>query len=412
MIHIRQLGEALSASGRPLPAPRPAPTLAARAQRIALSATAAVVNEAARLRAEGRDLVDFGAGEPDFPTPAFITEAAIAALRSGDTKYTPTAGTPALRAAIAAAHTRDFGSRYDPGEVLVTGGGKHALFNAISVLVDLGDEVIVPAPYWVTFPQQIRYAGATPVVVETDESSGFTLTLAAVERALTPRTRALLVNSPNNPSGALLAPETFRALLDLCRRRGLWLFSDECYARLVYDGAPYSIGSESAAKDHVVIAGSLSKTYAMTGWRMGYLLAPPELIAPLLALQSHSTGNATTFAQAGAVAALTGPQDVVAAMVAQLRRRRDRFVPALAALPGVACALPGGAFYAYANVAGALARRGFDSAATLCQALLHDAGVVAVPGEAFGGPHHVRFSYAASEAAITEGLRRLRAFFG
>lgn len=375
--------------------------LAARCARIAISGTAAVMNEAARLKAEGRDLVDFGAGEPDFATPDNITAAGIAALAAHNTKYTPTAGTAALRAAIAAAHRRDFGSDYAPDDVLVTSGGKHGLFNAISSLVDEGDEVILPSPYWVSFHDQIRYVGATPVLVDAP------LTLSLIERALTPRTRAILLNSPNNPSGAVLPPELFRAVLALCHERGLWLLSDECYARLVYDANPYSVGAEPGAREHAIICGSLSKTYAMTGWRIGYILAPPAPRAAMLALQSHSTGNATTFAQAGAVEALTGPQDAVATMLAAYRQRRGLIVAGLNALPGVACQLPAGAFYAWANVSGALTRLGVPTAAALAQKLLRDTGVVAVPGEVFGSPAHLRFSYAAAPDVIAEGLRRL-----
>ncbi|TAN23525.1 MAG: pyridoxal phosphate-dependent aminotransferase [Acidobacteria bacterium] len=366
------------------------------------------MSEAARLKAEGRDLVDFGAGEPDFATPENITAAGIAALAAHNTKYTPTAGTAALRAAIAAAHRRDFGSDYAADDVLVTSGGKHGLFNAISSLVDDGDEVILPAPYWVSFRDQIRYVGATPVLVEAGEAAGFSLSLAAIERALTPRTRAILLNSPNNPSGAVLPPELFRAVLALCREHRLWLLSDECYARLVYDARPYSVGAEPGARERAIICGSLSKTYAMTGWRIGYVLAPPAARAAMLALQSHSTGNATTFAQAGAVEALSGPQDAVVAMLAAYRERRGLIVAGLNALPGVSCQLPAGAFYAWANVSGALTRLGMSTANELAQKLLREAGVVTVPGEVFGGPAHLRFSYAAAPEVIAAGLQRLR----
>jgi aspartate aminotransferase len=389
----------------------PVPPLAARAGRIGVSATSAVLAEADRLRAAGRELVDFGVGEPDFATPDHIREAGLEALRAGFTRYTPTAGIAELRAAVASAHARDFGSAYAAADALITVGGKQALFNAVSVLVDDGDEVVVPAPYWVSFVDQIRYAGGRPVLIPSDEERGFGLDLAALERALTGRTKVILLNSPANPSGALIPPELFAAVLDLCRRRGLWLLSDECYAKFVYDDAPYSVGAEPPARERVVIAGSLSKAYVMTGWRIGYALGPPSVIAAMLKLQSHSTSNATSFAQRAAVAALTGTQAPLAAMLAEFRRRRDLIVAGLRAIPGVRCVLPRGAFYAYPNIAALLGRPGGPATTLEFSArLLQDQGVVTVPGEAFGTTEHIRLSYAASEAAIRQGLRRLAAF--
>jgi aspartate aminotransferase len=389
----------------------PPPPLAARAGRISVSATSAVLAEADRLRAAGRELVDFGVGEPDFPTPDHIRAAGLEALRAGFTRYTPTAGIAELRAAVAAAHARDFGSAYAPADALVTVGGKQALFNAVSVLVDHGDEVIVPAPHWVSFVDQIRYAGGRAVIVPTDEERGFGLDLAAIERALTPRTKVILLNSPANPSGALLSPDLFAAVAELCVRRGLWLLSDECYAKFVYDDRPYSVGAGPAARDRIVIAGSLSKAYVMTGWRIGYALGPAPVVAAMLKLQSHSTSNATSFAQRAAVAALTGTQEPLAAMLAEFRRRRDLIVHGLRAIPGVSCVLPRGAFYAYPNIAALLARPGGPQTTLEFSArLLQEQGVVTVPGEAFGTTAHIRFSYAASEATIREGLRRLGAF--
>ncbi|HEY8055551.1 MAG TPA: pyridoxal phosphate-dependent aminotransferase [Terriglobales bacterium] len=384
--------------------------LAARTRRIAVSATAAMLHAAGQLRAEGRDLVDLGVGEPDFPTPEHIKQAAAAALAHNQTRYTDIAGLAALREAVATAHARDYGSAYPPEQVLVTVGGKHGLFNATQVLVDHGDEVIVPAPYWVSFTEQIRYAGGTPVIVSTDESQGFTLPVAAIEKALTPRTKVILLNSPANPSGAVFPPETFRAILDLCRRRGLWLVSDECYAQLSYDAPPYSVAGEPGAAERVIIAGSLSKTYAMTGWRIGYTLAPPAVHKAMNSLQSHTTSNTTTFAQYGAIAALTGTQQPVADMRTAYRGRREVIVAGLNAIPGVRCVRPAGAFYAYANVGHFLGGKGPKNTMEFSHRLLREAGVVSVPGEAFGTTEHVRFSYAASIPMIEEGLRRLRDF--
>ncbi|MGH9480874.1 MAG: pyridoxal phosphate-dependent aminotransferase [Terriglobales bacterium] len=397
----------------------PAPTAitagwAARAGRITVSATAAMFSAAERLRAAGRAVVDFGVGEPDFATPEPIKEAAIAALRQNFTKYTPTAGTAELRAAIAAAHRRDFGSDYGSEEALVTVGGKQALFNALSVLVEHGDEVILPAPYWVSFRDQIAYAGGTPVVVATDEAQAFRLDFEPVAGAVTPRTKAIVLNSPANPSGAVFSPELFRSVLELCRERGIWLVSDECYAKLIYEGQPYSAAAEPGSREWLLAAGSLSKTYAMTGWRIGYALGPKPLIQAMLALQSQSTGNATAFAQKGAVAALTGSQEPVARMLEEYRRRRQLMVEGLRAIPSVTCVMPAGAFYAYPNIGALLGRRlegqvvvtPLDFAAQLLERM----GVVTVPGEAFGTDRHLRLSYATSSAVIGQGLERLAEF--
>ncbi|HET9784841.1 MAG TPA: pyridoxal phosphate-dependent aminotransferase [Terriglobales bacterium] len=384
--------------------------LAARTRRIAVSATAAMLHAAAQLRAEGRDLVDLGVGEPDFPTPEHIKQAAVAALNHNQTRYTEIGGLAALRQAIAAAHARDYGSSYPPEQVQVTVGGKHGLFNATQILVDHGDEVIVPAPYWVSFTEQIRYAGGTPVIVATDESQGFTLPVAAIEKALSARTKVILLNSPANPSGAVFPPATFRAILEICRRRGIWLLSDECYAQLSYDAPPYSVAGEPGAAERVIIAGSLSKTYAMTGWRIGYTLSPPAIHKAMNSLQSHTTSNTTTFAQHGAIAALSGTQQPVADMRAAYRQRREVIVKGLNAIPGVRCALPAGAFYAYANVGHFLGGKSPKDSMEFSQRLLREAGVVSVPGEAFGTTEHVRFSYAAAIPVIEEGLRRLQKF--
>ncbi len=385
------------------------PALAGRMQRISVSATAAMVIEAERLRAEGADLVDFGAGEPDFPTPEHIKQAAVAALRENFTRYTATGGIAPLKDAICRRHAALCGTAYERAEVLVTLGGKHALFNCISALVDHGDEVILPAPYWVSFYDMITYAGGRPKVVAADEEHGFTLTPAMIERALSPRTRAIILNSPSNPSGAVLPPALFQAVLAICRERGIWLISDECYLQFIYAGAPYSVAAEPGARERVIIAGSLSKTYAMTGWRIGYALAPKPVIGAMLNLQSHSTSNPVSFAQKAAIAALEGPQDCVAGMLSEYRRRRDLIVSGLRAIPGLRCVEPAGAFYAYPNLK-ALLRPGLETPMAFSQRLLREYGVVTVPGEAFGTAAHLRFSYATSTQNIERGLQRLRDF--
>lgn len=378
--------------------------------RISVSATAAVSMEAEKLRAAGASLVDFGMGEPDFPTPEHIKQAAIAAIQENFTRYTAASGIAALKDAIRQRHRDDFGSQYERDEVLVTVGGKHALFNAISALVDHGDEVILPAPYWVSFKDQITYAGGTPVIVATDEADGFRLSAEMIARQVTARTRMILLNSPSNPSGAVFPPETFRGVLELCRERGIWLLSDECYSKFVYDGRPYSAASEPNAKEWLIIAGSLSKTYAMTGWRLGYLMAPKAVIKAAVNLQSHSTSNATSFVQKAGIAALLGSQEPVSQMLAEYARRRAVIVEGLRAVPGVTCNMPAGAFYAYPNISGLLGKPGVKTPLEFASKLLAEGGVVTVPGEAFGTSSHIRFSYAASLDAIHEGLARFAAF--
>ncbi len=293
--------------------------------------------------------------------------------------------------------------------MLVTLGGKHALFNTISALISAGDEVLLPSPYWVSFHDMITYAGGTPVIVPTDEAAGFTLSPDMLASRLTPRTRMILLNSPGNPSGAVFSRELFQAALELCRERGLWLLSDECYLQFVYDGAPYSVAGEPGPQDNLIVAGSLSKTYAMTGWRLGYALGPKPVIAAMLNLQSHSTSNPVSFVQKAALAALTGSQQPVTDMLAEYRRRRTLMIEGLRAIPGISCTLPQGAFYAYPNIT-RLLRPGAATPMEFSTRLLHEAGLVTVPGEAFGTSGHLRLSYATSAAQIEKGLDRLRRF--
>jgi aspartate aminotransferase len=385
--------------------------LAERVQRIGVSATLAVLNEAEKLKAQGVDVVDFGPGEPDFPTPENIKQAAIQALRDDFTKYTPTPGIPELRQAICDWHARELSTRYAPPECLATIGGKHGVFNAVSALIGRGDDVLLPVPYWVSFPEIVHYCGGRVVPVPTEEANGFCLTAAAVERAWTEATKLVIVNSPCNPSGAVVAREEFARILELCRRRGALLLSDECYSHFVYDGEPFSVASLPEAKPHVVVIGSLSKTFSMTGWRLGYALAPAPLVEAMIRLQSHSTSNPTSIAQKAGVAALGGSMDSVRAMLAEYARRRARIIAGLNAIPNLRCAEPHGAFYAYPNVGGWMRARGVKTAAEVARRLLEEVRVVVVPGEAFGTAEHLRLSYAASMARIEEGLRRLTRFF-
>lgn len=385
-------------------------TLSARVSRISASQTMAVMEAAARLRDRGIDVVDFGPGEPDFTTPDNIKLAGIRAVESNFTKYTATGGIKDLKKAIVEKHARDFGSKFSESECLVNIGGKHAIFNIFSSLVDEGDEVVIPAPYWVSFADIARFMGATPVFVHTRESEGFRLTPDLLKPALTSRTRLLVINSPNNPSGAVLDNEEFVRIAALCAERDIYVLSDECYSHFLYDGRkPFSIASELGLKKNVVIAGSLSKTYAMTGWRVGYVLATPEIIDAVLKLQSHSTSNPVSIAQKAAVEALTGPQDSVQQMLAEYTKRRTFVLERLRAIPGVRCADPGGAFYAYPNVSSAF-KKGVRDSLDFAVRLLEEAHVAVVPGEAFGTKDHVRISYATSMEQLEKGLTRIQDF--
>jgi len=386
------------------------PDLAQRITRIAFSGTMRVAAAAGQLRAQGVEVADFGAGEPDFPTPENVKQAAIRAIQENFTRYTPSGGTVELKEAICRRHAQDYGTAYQPGECAVTVGGKHAVFNLIQVLIEEGDEVIVPLPFWVTYKDVVEYVGGRCVFVATDEREGFALTAALIEPHLTPRTKALIINSPSNPSGAVMPRAEFERILALTAGRGIYLLTDECYARLVYEGSPLSAASLDGAKDTVLVAGSMSKTYAMTGWRIGYALGPERIIQAVVKLQSHSTSNPTSVAQKAAVEALSGPQDAVARMLERYRERRDFVVRRLRAIPGVACVEPQGAFYAYPNISAALGRNGIHTTMQFAERLLEEARVAVVPGEAFGTGEHIRISYAASMEDLARGLERLHEF--
>ncbi len=390
---------------------KPALKLTERINRIEPSATMAVVAEADKLRSQGVDVVDFGAGEPHFATPQHIKDAAINAIQSNFTKYTAVGGTAELRDAIVHRHAVDFDSDYRREETMASVGGKHVLFNAISALVDHGDEVILPVPYWVSFKDMIRFAAGVPVFVETDESQGFRLTPEMVERAVTSRTKMIILNSPSNPSGAVMSPDDMTAVVRLAAQRGIWVISDECYVYLNYSGRRFSVGSLRDARDRMIVVGSLSKTYAMTGWRLGYALAPAPVIAAMQKLQSQSTSNPTSIVQKAAVAGLKGPQECVESMRREYIHLRDHVVKGLRAITGIECTLPEGAFYAYPNVSAFFGRGGVKSAADVAGRLLREAHVATVPGEGFGTREHIRISYATSEAELDRGLERMRKFF-
>jgi aspartate aminotransferase len=388
----------------------PAVKLTERINRIEPSATMAVVAEADKLRQQGIDVVDFGAGEPHFSTPQHIKDAAIAAINANFTKYTAVGGTMELRDAIAKRHAEDFGSTYRREEVIASVGGKHALFNAIQVLVDHGDEVILPVPYWVSFKDIIRYAGGHCVLLETDESQDFRITSSMIERLITPRTKVVILNSPSNPSGAVMSPADLNAVVKLAAQRGIWVLSDECYVYLNYTSQQFSVGSLNEYREHMVILGSLSKTYAMTGWRLGYALAPAAVTSAMQKLQSQSTSNPTSIVQKAAVAALSGPQQCVADMRKEYIQLRDHVVNGLRSIPGVKCTLPEGAFYAYPNISAFLGRGGVKTASDLAGKLLREAHVATVPGEGFGTREHIRVSYATSVKELDRGLDRMKNF--
>ncbi len=371
-----------------------------RINRIQISPTAAVIAEADKLKSRGVDIADFGPGEPDFPTPDHIKMAAIKAIEENKSKYTPTGGIMPLREAICAWHKRELGSSYEAKECVVSVGGKHSIFNVMSVLIQLGNEVIIPAPYWVSFPDIVKYAGGTPVFVETKPEDGFSVKASAIEKAITPKTKLLILNSPSNPTGGVVAPDEFERILTVCKKHSVWLMGDECYSHFTYEPhKPYSIASAAGA---------------MTGWRIGYTLGPEALIQALIKLQSQSTSNATSIAQYAALEAMRGPMETVPVMLAEYAKRRNRMVEGLRAISGVTCEWPGGAFYAFPNISAHLGEGKHahaKSCTELSKLLLEKARVALVPGEAFGAPGYLRLSYATSIERIDEGLRRLERFF-
>ncbi len=372
-----------------------------------VSSTLAVLMEAERLRAEGVDLVDLGAGEPDFPTPANVKEAAVRAIERNFTRYTSTSGIAPLRKAIVKMIERDFGASYDPAQVLVTMGGKQAIFNAMATLLNPGDEVLIPSPYWVTFPEIVKFLRARSVFIDT-EPNRFQLTAEMVRNAITPRSRLLIINSPNNPSGRIIAPGEFRRIIEVCVERDVWVISDECYLYFAYPpAAPFTAGQlPDEVRSRVMVCGSFSKSHAMTGWRIGFALGSREWIASMLKVQSHSTSNANSITQMAAVEAATGQQESVREMIAEYKQRRDWIVPALNAIEGITCEQPEGAFYVMPNVKGLFGGR-VNNSSELAKVLLDEAHVVVTAGSAFGIEGYIRISYANSLEAIQRGVERI-----
>ena len=374
------------------------------------SSTLAAMQAAQALRAAGADVVDFGAGEPDFDTPDNIKRAAAEAMRAGQTKYTSTGGTRELQQAIINFYQNQFGTRYEPAEVMATSGGKQAIFNAVVTLVNPDDEVLIPKPYWVTFPEIVVFAGGKPIFIETEDTD-FLLTADQVAGAITPRTKLLILNSPSNPSGRVLPPAEFKHILELTADRGIYVISDECYLRFVYPPAEVFSAATLPAelRSRLCIAGSFSKTYAMTGWRMGYALGPVPWIKAMLKVQSHSTSNPNSIAQRAAVEAFNGPQDSVVTMLAEYTARRAWLLKALREIPGITCTEPEGAFYAFPNVRDCL-KKGVTSSDEFAQKLLEEEQTVVTDGAGFGAEGYVRMSYATSMAQLEEGVKRIKRF--
>src|SRR5690349_15490492 len=380
-----------------------------RAASLSPSLTLAIDSKAKQMKADGLDVVGFGAGEPDFDTPKHIKDAAIKALNEGFTKYNPSSGIPELRQAIADKFKRDNGLTYKPSQIIVSCGGKHSCYNVILATCQEGDEVIIPAPYWLSYPEMVKLAAATPVILQTSDKTEFKVTPEQLRKAITPNTRLFILNSPSNPTGSLYTRDEIKALGDICVEKGVLIMSDEIYEKLVYDGATHtSVASFSPAHyDHTIIVHGLAKAYSMTGWRLGWLAAPEPIAKAIDAIQSHSTSNPTSFAQKGAVAALTGPQDHLPLWLAEFNKRRTFAWNKLNSIPNVSCVNVKGAFYLFPNIA----KTGLNST-DFCARLLEAEKVAAVPGVAFGADDYIRLSYATSMANIEKGLERIERFVG
>ncbi|MGC4047392.1 MAG: pyridoxal phosphate-dependent aminotransferase [Armatimonas sp.] len=389
-------------------------SLSRRALACAPSPTLAITARANQLKAEGHDILAFGAGEPDFDTPDHIKQAAIDALSKGKTKYTPSAGIPELKNAIIEKLKRENGLEYKPGEVIVSVGGKHSLYNIFQAIIDEGDEVIIPAPYWVSYPEQVKLAQGTPVIIETDDINGFAPTPEQLAWAVTPKTKAIVLNSPSNPTGAMWPRSTIEAVAKLCVEKNLWLISDEIYEHLVYDDneflSPASLSPEVKARTLTV--NGMSKAYSMTGWRLGYVAGDATVIGAMNRIQDQSTSNPTSIAQWAGVAALNGPQEFLKDWVAEFDTRRKAITLGLEAIEGITCRLPEGAFYVFPNISGLIGKttpdgKKIQDGDDFSAYLLESALVAVVPGSGFGAPEYVRLSYATSLPVIEKGIARI-----
>jgi aspartate aminotransferase len=379
---------------------------------VTMSATLAAAAEADRLRRAGYDVVDFSAGEPDFPTPAHVKEAGKDAIDTDFTRYTPASGIPELRRAVCERYQQDYGVEITPAEVLITVGGKQALFNAALALLDPGDEVITHAPYWPTIPEQVKLMGATPVIVHTRSEDGFAVHARPVISCITPKTKAIVLNSPANPTGALIDEGELAAIADAAAARGIWIVVDLCYERLIYEPVAHNLPKIllDRHRNRTVLAGSASKAYAMTGWRCGWTVAPAELTAAFNVIQGQSTSNISSITQKAALAAVAGPQDAVTAMLDEYRVRRDRIHSWLTRDPGIRCVKPKGAFYLFPEISALLSPDGLPTSADFARGLLEKEHVVVTAGEAFDAPGYIRISYATSLEQLHEGATRILRF--
>ena len=386
--------------------------LAQRLAQVAPSATLKAAAEAERLRRAGHKVIDFTAGEPDFPTPEHVKAAGKAAIDANFTRYTAAAGIPELRDAICARYKDQYGVDITAAEVLLTNGGKQALFNAGLALFNEGDEVITHAPYWPTIPEQVKLVGAKPVIVQTRADEGFALHPDEVIAAITPKTKAIIVNSPCNPTGGLVDEATLTPIVEAAAKRGIWVIVDLCYEQLIYEKVPHNLVKVlfDRHRDRTVIAGSASKSYAMTGWRCGWTIAPKELTSAFNTIQGQTTSNITSITQKAALAAVSGSQDGVAAMLSEYRKRRDNIHAWLTAHPGIKCVIPGGAFYLFPDISTLLSADGVKSSAEFASALLEKEHVAVTAGEGFDAPGYLRISYAASMEDLREGANRILRF--
>jgi aspartate aminotransferase len=381
--------------------------LAARVGRVTPSMSLAIDAKAKAMKAEGIDICSFGAGEPDFPTPAHICAAAAQAMEAGKTRYGPVAGEPKLRAAIAQKLQTDNGLCYGAENVIVTNGGKHSLFNLMLAMIEPGDEVIIPAPYWLSYPEMVKLTGGDPVIVSTTAEQQFKITPAQLQQAITPKTRLFVLNSPSNPTGMVYTPDEIRALAEVVVRNEIFVVSDEIYEKLLYDGAEHlSIGAAGPEiYERTIVSSGFAKAYSMTGWRVGYLAGPVDLIRATSTIQGHSTSNVCTFAQYGAIAALESPQDCVEAMRQAFADRRQIMLDCINAIPGLQCPSPQGAFYVFPNIA----KLGISSL-EFSDALLESQQVAVIPGIAFGADDCIRLSYATDVDTIKRGMERIAQF--
>ncbi|HHW26618.1 MAG TPA: pyridoxal phosphate-dependent aminotransferase [Firmicutes bacterium] len=382
------------------------------AKSISPSPTLALDAKTKKLQSEGVDIISFGVGEPDFDTPQHIKDAAISSIQAGFTKYTPSSGIPELRAAICKKLKEDNGLDYKPGDVLVSVGAKHSIYNAVLALCDQGDEVLIPTPYWVSYPEMVKMAGGTPVFVPAGIESDYKVKPEVLESLITPRTSLIILNSPSNPSGTVYTESELRALAEICLKHGVAIISDEIYEKLIYEGEHVSIAALSPEiKAITITVNGVSKSYAMTGWRIGYAAGPSDVIAAMANIQSHSTSNPTSISQKAALAGLTGPQEPLALMRAEFKKRRDFMVKRLNEMPGVKCLTPPGAFYTYPDVSSIIGKkvcgRLVSNDTELAEVLLEEAKIAVVPGGAFGTEGNLRLSYATSMELIAEGLNRM-----